>query len=225
MTGFAYIVSLDVGSERDPAAISVLQRREVLAPGQAPPRRGEVRPEMVIPSYDLRYLDRAELKTPYQELFRRVETLLLLPDLRGNSHFVLDATGAGMPVVQIMQDLAPIPIVITAGHSSNPRSEGGHSVPKRDLITSLQSVLQSRRLRIAKGVKHLEQLQKEIVGFKMKQSSTGYQSFESATESIHDDLVMSLAIGVWYMEYLYGYRSSVEDLVKADHYDPFEAYA
>ena len=223
MIGYKYCAALDVGSERDRSALSVIARREVYDQRQPAPKE-QNSPQNVISSYDLVFLHRFDLKTPYHVIREKCVEVLSHGNLIGNSHFVVDATGVGNPVVKaVLYDLAPISIIITSGHHPTPKEDGGYSVPKRDLVTTMQSVFQTGRIRIAKNLEFLEQLQKEVLGFKMK-SRDGRQ-FGAETESTHDDLVMSLAIGLWYMERLYGYSMAAEDLLEQIPYDPFESYS
>lgn len=224
MIGFEYSLCMDVGSERDNSAFTVLKRNEVVrdinfGTDSAP------KEQIILPSYDLIWIERPELKTPYLDLKHIAARILNQPKLVGNCHFLMDATGTGMPVVQIMQDLGPTPVVITSGHSVVPREEGGYTVPKRFLISAMQGVLQSRRIRIADGLKHTEQLTKEIIGFKMRYGKT-METYEAQTEATHDDLVMSLAINLWFLEKIYGHPvSQSNDFLSEDKpYDPFEEY-
>lgn len=223
MTGLQYCMSLDVGSEQDPSALSVLSRREMEIPGAASDGQGG-RVKGTISAYDLVHLERFELRTPYEEIHDRCGSILHNPKLIGDVHFVIDATGVGNPIAQMMYALGPIPIVITSGNQVNERDNGGYNVPKRDVVTVTQSVFQSGRIRIGAGLQHIEQLKRELLGFKPKPQKSGRFGYEAETESTHDDLVMSIAIAIWYMERLYGYVIPATEMLERPQYDPFEAY-
>ena len=214
-----YCLALDVGSERDHSVLTLLSRNVnvTMTPN------GE---ETHLPSYDLPFLERFPLRTPYEVILNRTKEVMHNPLLSTKGCVLLiDATGVGNPVVQMFQELGPIAVVISSGHVVNALANGGYSVPKRDLVTSLQAVMQSRRLRIASGLKDIEKLKKEILGFKMKPPTrTGHIQFEAESETTHDDIVMSLAMGIWYLEKLFGYKIP-ENLVEPEHYDPLEAYS
>lgn len=214
-----FCLSLDVGSERDHSVLSLIDKKTQYS--RSP--EGE---EMQLPTYDLPFLERFQLRTPYEVIRQRTEAILHNPMLSTQGcHLLIDATGVGNPVVQMFQDLSPIPVVITSGSTVNALGSGGYSVPKRDIVTSLQAVMQSRRLRIAAGLQDIEQLKKEILGFKMRPpSARGYIAFESDTESTHDDIVMSLAINIWYLERMYGYKIPAA-LSELQAYDPLVAYS
>lgn len=214
-----FCLSLDVGSERDHSVLTLLDRKAQYS-------RGPDGEEMQLPTYDLPFLERFQLRTPYEVIKNRTAEILHNPLLSTKGcHLLIDATGVGNPVVQMFQELAPIPVVISSGTSVNALGAGGYSVPKRDIVTSLQAVMQSRRLRIAAGLQDIEQLKKEILGFKMRPpTARGHIAFESDTESTHDDIVMSLAVAVWYLERLYGYKipAGIEEVAA---YDPLVAYS
>lgn len=211
-----YSVCLDVGSEQDHSVFTVLRYIDARIKNPA----GE---DIDLPHYGLVYLEQMPLKTQYPEIIARAA--YILDSMRHNAHFLVDATGVGNPVVQMMQHLNPIPIVIVSGHTVNQRETGGYNVPKREIVTSLQAVMHGRRLQIAKGLDHIEQLKKEILGFKMKVRDSGSIGWEAASERTHDDIVMSLGVNVWYNEKMYGYRMSSNLFESSEEpYDPFEAY-
>jgi len=214
-----FCLSLDVGSERDHSVLTLLDRKTQYSRGPS----GE---EINLPTYDLPFLERFKLRTPYEQIFNRTQEVMHNPLLSTKGcQLLIDATGVGNPIVQMFRKLGPIPIVISAGAVVNALSSGGYSVPKRDIVTSLQAVMQSRRIRIASGLEDIEQLKKEILGFKMRPpTSRGYIAFESDTEATHDDIVMSLAVAVWYLEKLYGYKIPA-GIGDQESYDPLEIYA
>lgn len=218
MIGPTYSVCLDVGSEQDYSVFSILRRLQNLEPNPA----GE-KDDLGLPHYGLVYLEQMALKTRYPDIYDRAE--YILKSIRGDCHFLVDATGVGNPVVQAIRHLNPIPIVIVSGLTVNARENGGYNVPKREIVTSLQAVMHSRRLQIAKGLPHQEQLKKEILSFKMKPRDSGNIEYGAASERVHDDIVMSLAINIWYNERMYGYKMTSDLLTRDEEYDPFEAYA
>lgn len=213
-----YSVCLDIGSEQDFSVFTILRIMEHKIANPAEPVD-----DTGLPHYGLVFLEQMPLKTRYPVIIDRAGAIIR--SLRGNCHFLVDASGAGNPVVQMMQELNPIPIFIVGGTIVNARESGGYNVPKREIVTSLQSIMHAGRLQIASGLPHLDQLRNQILGFKMKQRDSGVQAFEAATERTHDDIVMSLAVNVWYLERLYGYKISASTVLPEVEYDPFEAYS
>ncbi len=218
MIGPTFSVCADVGSEQDHTVFTVLRRLDQRLPNP----RADI-DDYGLPHYGLVYLEEMPLKTPYPAVCDRAREILA--KVR-DAHFLVDATGVGNPVVQMMMDLAPIPIVIVTGHTVNARENGGYNVPKREIVTALQAVLHDRRLRIAPDLPRAERLREQILSFKMKPRQSGNMAFEAETERTHDDMVLSLAINAWYNERMYGYRIEAEDLVDpGEPYDPFLHYA
>lgn len=218
MMGPTYSVCLDVGSEQDYSVFTILRRLENREGNPAADK-----PDYGLPHYGLVYLEQMPLKTRYPDVYDRAE--YILKSIHNDAHFLVDASGVGNPVVQAMQHLNPIPIVIVSGLTVNVRESGGYNVPKRDIVTALQGVMHSRRLQIAKALPFQEQLKKQILGFKMKPRESGNVEFAAMSERTHDDVVMSLAINIWYNEKVYGYKMPADLITKEEAYDPFEEYA
>jgi hypothetical protein len=150
--------------------------------------------------YDVRHLERHRLRLPYPELVQRTKTLLATPELRGRTDQVIDDTGVGKAVSDLMraERLTPICISISPG---NVVHGTGHriSVPKRDLVATAAVVFQSKRVRIAKGLPDAAALIKELMAFRAKiDAVTGHDSYGGVGE--HDDLVTAFALAIWWAE-------------------------
>ena len=83
--------------------------------------------------------------------------------------------------------------------------EGGAvRVPKRDLVSTAQVLLQSERLKIAKGLPEAQTLVDELLAFKVSISLKGHDSYGNDVgmwrENPHDDLVLAVALAAWYGE-------------------------
>jgi hypothetical protein len=188
-----YYVGLDLGQTTDYTALCVLER---------PVLTTAVEPD---PAYALRHLQRFPLGTPYPEIVRDVIALLKTPPMPG-SFLVVDQTGVGRPVVDLFREAFDgnvtcrfAPITISAGHEVS-RGNGGFIVPKKELISSVQVVLQTRRLQIASSLPDADVLVREMEHFKVKISNAGHESFESWRQGVHDDLVLAVALAMWVAE-------------------------
>lgn len=206
------ILALDVGQTTDYTALCGLEL--VRGPDHADPRR-------TVNHYALRQLFRLHLGTPYPEMVATIKRLAcegLLPAppkddtqeaqkkraeaFRGCT-LVVDQTGVGRPVVDMLRVAGmPVcirPVTITAGRtaSEDPTDMGFH-VPKAELITTLQVVLQQRRVKWpdARKLPEVAVLQKELADFKVKITAAANETF-NAREGAHDDLMLALALGVW----------------------------
>jgi hypothetical protein len=201
-TETSFYAGLDLGQAQDYTALTIAERItqrymqfEVAHYGGQPPPS---------PRYDVRHLERLKLGTSYPDQVKHVKQLLERPQLQGKVKLVLDFTGVGRPVADMFHDAKmPCPVSLILIHGGNTVVRAGlqYHVPKRDLVSVTQVLLQSGRLHIAEALPESATLTKEMQNFKMKISAGGHDSYESWRENIHDDLVLSLAIALWTAEH------------------------
>src|SRR5947209_8130080 len=98
-------------------------------------------------------LERLPLGTRYAEVVRRVRAVTSVPEF-ARCEVVADATGVGMPVVEMLQDAGLkariVPVTITSGGSAR-RDGGVWHVPRRDLLGRLVVEFEQGRLRVPAG--------------------------------------------------------------------------
>src|ERR1019366_9206638 len=132
MTRNPYFVGLDLGQKQDFSAVAVVERDE----------RECMR---------VRYLERMALGTPYVSVVSRVSEIMRQPELAQQSRLVVDATGVGAPVVEMLRAARPrfrvTAVTITAGEHAHGHEEEWH-VPKKDLMAGLQVSLEDGQLKI-----------------------------------------------------------------------------
>ena len=164
---------------------------------QLPYPRAAVRPVL-----SLRHLERFPLGTPYPMIVRRVQALLSARPLANDAVLLVDATGVGRPVIDMLEqaNLQPHAITITGG--STVTADGFEfRVPKRDLAMAVQVLLQNRRLVFAAELPLLDVLKQELQSFEVKiNPDTAHDSYLSWREGAHDDLVLAVALACWYRE-------------------------
>jgi terminase large subunit-like protein len=179
-----FIIGLDLGQMQDYTAIAVAERL-----GKSKKDR----------AYHLRHLERFELGTSYPDVVKRVKELVNTEPLKRNAKLVADATGVGVPVVDMLWQagLSLIPVLITGGDSVS-TSGIFWKAPKRDLITQLQVLLQSGRLKIAEGLPESLTLINELLAFKVKITASANDTYGVWREGVHDDLVLAAALAVWW---------------------------
>lgn len=194
-------LGLDLGAVQDYSALAVVER--VAFPGTDRPC-----------SYLARHLHRWELMTPYPAVVKDVWDLCDRQDgprgpdaelLLARAPLIVDATGVGRPVVQMLRQARPgarvIPVVIVFGHGATwDEASCSYHVPKKDLVTGCQVLLQEGRLKFAKGLAEGPQLAKELSTFRVKVTPAANETFEGWRESDKDDLVLALCCAVWYAE-------------------------
>jgi hypothetical protein len=89
------------------------------------------------------------------------------------------------------------PIIISAGQTVIWGPDGSIQVPKKDLIGTLQLLLQNRRLRIAHSLPFAETLVEELENYRVKITLLGNETVEEWRERQHDDLVFAVAMAAW----------------------------
>jgi hypothetical protein len=192
-----FYVGVDLGQASDYTAIAVAERVEDLGANETVKGGDEYQ-------LHIRHLERFR-DVRYPEVSERVKRLLLAPPLQKNSKLVVDATGVGAAVVDMLRGSAGgsaglnfDAVVITGGDTQSMAGHGNYRVPKRDLVGGLQVLLQSGRLKIASSLEHAETLRAELLNFRVKINlQTGHDSYEAWREGDHDDLVLAAALAVW----------------------------
>ena len=157
--------------------------------------------------HHLRHAQRLPLGTPYPDVAEFVGNLIknLSTGPRATNSkptLVVDGTGVGKPVIDMMRRLKlnPIGVAITGGREENAGGAFNYSVPKRNLVSSLIVTFQEGRLKLAAGIPAIRILENELVNFKARISATGHDTYDAWRDDIHDDLVLSLALAVWWGE-------------------------
>ena len=195
----SYFIGLDLGQQHDYTALTVVEEQ--------PKKSGSAKDS---PSeYHLRHLERFDLGTPYQAVARRTRYVQAqLGETQpgeGQSYVVADATGVGGPVIEMLraEGVRQLRSVTITGGDAPSRDGSEHRVPKRDLVSTLQVLLQARRLRFAKGLPGGPVLRAELQNFRAKisLSGAGHDRYEAWREGDHDDLVLSLAMACWFAEH------------------------
>jgi hypothetical protein len=186
-----FIIGLDLGQAQDYTAIVVVEKKEYMYE----PKPAE---------YHVRHIERPPLGTPYPDIVERVKTIFTSPQLKGKTTLVVDKTGVGSPVVDMLKRAGLNPLVaitITGGNTVN-KDDDGYHVPKRDLVTNLQVLFQEGRIKVAKELKLSSILVEELLNFKVKiDIKTAHDSYEAWREGAHDDLVLATALACWYAEF------------------------
>jgi hypothetical protein len=178
-----FYLGVDLGQTQDWTAISVV--------------------EYVSPNYHVRWLERPDLGTPYPAIVERIGNLLKTINLSGNQRLIVDATGVGKPVIDMLRKarLKPVAVTITGGDSITHAAHNNFRVPKRDLVTTLQVLFQMGHIKIADSLPLAPQFIEELLSFHVNINlKTAHDSYEAWREGIHDDLVLSVALATWFGE-------------------------
>ena len=73
-------------------------------------------------------------------------------------------------------------------------------MPKMDLFGVMQIMLQKRRLKIAPSLELAQTLASELQQFQIRHVSISPDALLEWRERAHDDLVLAVAIAVWWAE-------------------------
>jgi hypothetical protein len=118
---------------------------------------------------------------------------------------LVDKTGVGAAVLDSFTHARIGAVAITLhGGSSVARDpqRAGFRVPKRDLVTVTQVLLQNGRLRVAAELPEAETLKRELLNFRVKiDPKTAHDSYEHWREAEHDDLVLAVSMAAWFRQY------------------------
>lgn len=198
-----YFFAVDLGTMQDYTAISIVERiprkLENKTLPDSPSRKNEVPKYTAV--YMMRHLERLQLGLDYPTIVEKIKGMMMHEKLARQASLIVDATGAGQPILQMMQQsgLSPIGVTITGGAAVT-TGKNGYNVPKSELVSALNLVFQSRRIKIPTGLHLKAEFLKELERFKVTMSNTGVNTYEAAVASVHDDLVLSVSMGIWYAE-------------------------
>lgn len=211
-------LGLDLGQMQDYSAAVVVEQTwppvDPTMPGTSP----------VIEDFQVGMIWRPQRGTPYAAIVDYCQALLARPGMRTCAALVVDATGVGRPVVEMLRDAGlPPPVVaitITGGDTASQVAADEYRVPKRDLAGDLAVLLQpptsadmpvasdftmapTARLRFARGLRLERVMRAELANFKVKITLSGHDQYEAGPagewrEGEHDDLVLALALPIWY---------------------------
>ena len=163
-------IGVDLGKRENYTSIVVLERFEV-RPNYTDMLRGE----------------RVALGTPYTEVVGRVKRVVEgVKAVTGSCFLIVDESGPGVPVVEMMRELkmgCPLyPLTITSGQAATESS-----VPRAELVTKLQLMLERGELEIAAGCRNREELVHELIHLQLSGKAAGE----------YDDLALALALACW----------------------------
>ena len=190
------ILGVDVGRRRGPAALAVVD------------------------GFDILHLERV-LGPSYPRLAERVAVLLAqLPAARPGgvgrrpacaaggyagrtraevaavraTPVVVDATGDGRAVVDLLEALHLTPVAATLTGGGKPRVSGREvSLPRRVLFRPLRAALEVGRLRVAEGCPYRAELERELLA-----ARGGPAGAESRTRDAHGGLTVAVSLCLWW---------------------------
>ncbi len=211
-----YLLGVDLAQSSDYTALCVLEHEERDTGKRVPDAVAQINAgapggDFVKPVFENHYLaghlERLPIGTPYPAQVARIRALSdrLRTDTGRVPALVADATGVGAPVIDMLRaaGLAPAAVTITGGDVVS-RDLQNFRVPKRDLVSTVSVLLQTKRLKIVPTLKEAQTLTAELLAFKVSISLTGHDRYGNDQgawrENAHDDLVLAVALACWYGE-------------------------
>jgi hypothetical protein len=180
-----YLLGLVLGDAQDRAALVVLDR----VPGATQDTPVSIR---------LGHVQRWPLGTPYPVVLRAVDVWLTGRPLKGETGgLVVDATGAGRPFVDVLTRSAitvpVLPVMVTAGGRVWGDEMGWH-VPLRDLVASIDLLLQAKRLVMAEELAEATALRSDLRRFLARGADGDVAGYVAKV----DALVLAVALTCWW---------------------------
>ncbi len=196
-----HIIGVDLGQAADYTAVAIAERTRV--PTGDVSRAGRPKKEA---HYAVRHLHRFRLGTAYPAIVDQLAELAANPALEPEPILIVDTTGVGAPVFDLLYERAQASPVfgITITGGDQVASDSTHyRVPKRDLVSSLNVLLQTKRLRFASAMPEAQILRHELQQFRVRITATAHDTYGVWREGAHDDLVLAVAMTCWYGEHGY----------------------
>lgn len=193
-----YYIGVDLGQVQNYTAVAILERALKIT-GPRNPATYEY-PYRIL--HSLRYLERIQLGTSYEEIANYVRGLVVHPLLsHAPRQIIVDATGVGRPVVEILRRVLDrcdvrIPIIsvmITSGQQQTNKYNEYH-IPRNDLLMHLELSFQNEQLKIAKDLPDVQKLTRELQNLRRRSPDSLITSNRS---TVHDDMVFAAALAVW----------------------------
>jgi hypothetical protein len=206
-----FLFGLDLGQAADYTALVILERLQNVITTQVSTSRDphfstgsdwQAKRTAEDATYHLRYIERLKLGTPYPAIVDRVKHLVEQPEIGGKYALVIDQSGVGRPVYDLFHKagLDAYGVTITGGAGSTIVSRTEFKVAKQLLVAMTQVVTQTPgRLVYAQGTLDLDTLRAELGTFRVQTTKAANEIYE-AREGAHDDLVLALALALWFGE-------------------------
>lgn len=212
-----YTMTVDIAKKADYTGIQIYKKKPKIIYG----KKLLGQRDMLINYFDLVRQEKLQGMN-YNAIAERVLLLSTVPNLLGKCDIIVDGTGVGEAVVDIMRELnlKPYSIVFTGGDTVREVYDtvnnvfGGRNnirgamktlkqinVPKKDMVDAANLVLQQGLLRFAPNVKYREDFLLQLTKFKGKINEKGNIRYEAESENIHDDLVACFLMFAWWQHY------------------------
>jgi len=208
-----FYVGIDLGQAKDYTALAIVEKvRGIIQTNNWGRSENIDWPEKEW-RYNTVHLERFALGTPYPKMVRGVaarvgampkDRMRMIDGTAPRIILVVDATGVGRPVVDLLREAEIgddiVAVTIHGGNAvtKDEGNQGYYNVPKRDIVSVLQVLMQQERLKVAGALPEAKTLTKELQNYEYKLTETAHDTYNARGDSEHDDLVLALGVAVWY---------------------------
>jgi len=153
---------------------------------------------------NVRHLERFDAGASYPSIIERIKNLCTAEPLSTNRpNLIIDATAVGLAVADMFKRAVVmaeiITVTITGGFEVSEPARHNFLVPKRELVSTIDAMLQSDRLRIARQLTEASVLTGALQGFQLKTKEITAEATSMLwREDGQDDLVFAVALACWY---------------------------
>ena len=148
--------------------------------------------------YNLRLLERFK-GISSEKLVEQVMAFINKKPLKENTSIAVDVAGFGKTLVDTFAKTKLQYVMVSVTEADAVISEEvNHRVSKKELISNLQFLFISERLRVKQDLPLSNIFIKELLGYRLKNTSQDHENQRVSKERNHDDLVFALALACWY---------------------------
>jgi hypothetical protein len=205
-----FIMGVDLGQSQDPTALAVMRHTLTPLGSWTVNTKAHTTRQDIEQRYDGVHVERIKLGTSYPDVVAHVRDVLNRPPLRDRCHLVIDESGVGRAVGDMFEaaGLRAVRVSITAGTDVVKQDGRRWSVAKSLLISGVDARLHSGELRFAAELGEASALAEELKDFRRHLTAAGRATYQARTGK-HDDLVLAVAIALWWGEERRKYRTLV----------------
>jgi hypothetical protein len=209
----AFIAGVDLGQSQDPTATIVMRHTCTPLETYAIDKKKRTTRQNIEEHFDVVHAERLPLGTPYPDVVAHVRDVLNRLPLRDRCQLVIDESGVGRAVGDIFTaaGLRAVRVAITAGTDAVKQDQLRWSVAKSLLISGVDARLHSGELRFAADLGEAHTLAEELKDFRRHVGAAGRATYQARANK-HDDLVLAVAIALWWATERRKYRTLVSPL-------------
>ena len=202
-----FIISVDLGFAAEPTALAVVEPASRYF--YDPPHSTDIGHEN---SFAVVHLERFPPGTGYPAIVERVREICKDKAKIPEHDLLLNITAVGRPLFQLFRDnkLFVRPFVILNG-SAEKWAGPGRAIPKKNLVSTTQIILQSKRLRVAPKLELGKSLFDDLLAFRMNPPRIT-DPIEAMRENPNDDLVFAVSLACWWGERRLWNDEDLEDM-------------